>query len=69
MGEGINELVSMAKAYTATGTPFEMIGVQRSAFHLTYPEFEDKNNLSCVIYLKINGIGFLFPGDLETLGW
>ncbi len=69
MGVGINELISMAKTYTATGTPFEMLGVQRSAFHLTYPEFKDENNLSFVIHLEINGIGFLFPGDLETLGW
>ncbi len=70
MGVGIDELVTMAKTYTYTGgTPFEMPGVERSAFHLNYPEFDDENNLSFVIHLKINDVGFLFPGDLETLGW
>lgn len=70
MGSGIEELVSMASAYRFNTLPaFEPPGVERQAFHLQYPEFDDENNLSFVIYLKINGVGFLFPGDLETEGW
>jgi len=69
MGEGIEELVKMASTYTVDADPLEIDGVERKAFHLTYPEFDDENNLSFVIYLKLNGIGFLFPGDLETVGW
>lgn len=70
MGVGIDELVDMASEYTnSTLPPFSILNVERQAFHLNYPEFEDENNLSFVIHLNINGIGFLFPGDLETSGW
>lgn len=70
MGAGIAELKKMTETYTATSTePFNIPGVERQAFHLNYPEFDDENNLSFVVFLKVNGIGFLFPGDLETIGW
>lgn len=69
MGVGIEELVNMANAYTANADPLEIDGVARKAFHLTYPEFDDENNLSFAVHLNLNGIGFLFPGDLETKGW
>lgn len=70
MGAGIQELKQMTETYTYAATsPFKISGVERQAFHLNYPEFDDENNLSFVIFLKINGIGFLFPGDLETIGW
>lgn len=69
MGDGIEELVKMANTYTAEAGPLELQGVERQAFHLSYPDFDDENNLSFVVHLKLNGIGFLFPGDLETKGW
>lgn len=69
MGAGISELVDMATAYTVPGNPLSMPGVEVQLFHLNYPEFDDENNLSLVIALSLNGIGFLFPGDLETRGW
>lgn len=69
MGAGIEELVNMASTYTVDASPLELPGVARQAFHLEYPEFDDENNLSFVVQLKLNGIGFLFPGDLETKGW
>lgn len=28
-----------------------------------------RNKLSFIAHFKLNGIGFLFPGDLETKGW
>lgn len=69
MGPGIDALVSMASTYTATGDPLDIPGVGRQSFHHDYPLFDDENNLSFVVFLKLNGIGFLFPGDLETKGW
>lgn len=71
MGAGIAELTSMMRNYTGDGTaqPPIFANVERRAFHLDYPEFDDENNLSFVVFLKIAGIGFLFPGDLETKGW
>jgi beta-lactamase superfamily II metal-dependent hydrolase len=38
-------------------------------FYNGYPSFDDENNLSCVTFLKCNGRGVLFPGDLERAGW
>src|SRR5206468_2897210 len=69
MGSGIEELVDMAEKYSTTIPKLEFPGVERRAFHLNFPEFDDENNLSFVIHLRLNGIGFLFPGDLETKGW
>jgi beta-lactamase superfamily II metal-dependent hydrolase len=43
--------------------------VEWSAFNNSYPIFDDENNLSLVLVLKINGIQFIFPGDMETAGW
>lgn len=34
-----------------------------------YPTFEDTNNLSLVCFLYYDGMGIVFPGDLETAGW
>jgi beta-lactamase superfamily II metal-dependent hydrolase len=34
-----------------------------------YPTFDDENNLSMVVVLKIKGTIFIFPGDLECAGW
>ncbi|MEF8758754.1 MAG: hypothetical protein V5B36_03225 [Candidatus Accumulibacter sp. UW25] len=69
MGVGIAELANMATTYTLPADPLHMPGVQYQTFHLNYPEFDDENNLSLVIALSLHGIGFLFPGDLETRGW
>ncbi len=70
MGAGIEALVDMAKVYTeplpATVT---FPGVERRAFNNGPADFDDENNLSLVIHITINGVGFLFPGDLERAGW
>ena len=69
MGDGIDELVDMANIYTGDGGFPQFPGVEYQAFHLNYPEFDDENNLSFVVHLMLNGVGFLFPGDLEKNGW
>lgn len=72
MGAGIDALTDMAKRFVPVPgdtRSFDISGVERRAFINRYPDFDDENNLSMVIHLKINGIGFLFPGDLETAGW
>ena len=69
MGAGIDELVNMATKYTHPARVLETPGLVRTAFHLDYPDFKDENNLSMVVHLSLHGIGFLFPGDLETAGW
>jgi beta-lactamase superfamily II metal-dependent hydrolase len=34
-----------------------------------YPTFTDTNNLSLVSFVKYDGMGIIFPGDLEDAGW
>ncbi len=71
MGPGIGALVDMASSYTGgtNATPPIFFGVERQVFCNNYPEFDDENNLSMVVHLRIAGINFLFPGDLESAGW
>jgi beta-lactamase superfamily II metal-dependent hydrolase len=70
MGQGIEALVDMARTYTEP-LPASVVfpGVARQEFYNTPADFDDENNLSLVIHLTINGVGFLFPGDLECAGW
>ncbi len=69
MGSGIDALVDLADAYTSPVDFPPIPGVEFSSFRLTYPEFEDENNLSYVVHLLLEGNGFLFPGDMERAGW
>ena len=71
MGRGIEALVGMAPNYTGgvDATPPNFLGVERQSFYNSHPDFDDENNLSMVVLLKIAGINFLFPGDLESSGW
>jgi beta-lactamase superfamily II metal-dependent hydrolase len=72
MGSGIDSLVDMATTYKASVPPQPapvFPNVESEVFSLPYPEFDDENNLSLVLSLRIRGISFLFPGDLETRGW
>lgn len=51
------------------GEPMRFPGVEYSLHRNAYPTFEDENNLSMVVRLNINGLTFLFPGDIEKPGW
>lgn len=52
-----------------TGQMKQFPGVEYSLHYNEYPIFDDENNLSMVVRLKINGLTFLFPGDIEKTGW
>lgn len=75
MGKGIDALADMIRRYTdtvsaAAGNTIDFPGVEYQTFRNRYPQdFDDENNLSMVVQLKVNGVSFLFPGDLETAGW
>jgi len=71
MGKGIETLVNMASNYCGGGSTAspDFTGVERQCFYNNYPSFDDENNLSMVVFLKCNGINFLFPGDIECAGW
>lgn len=51
------------------GQPIRFPGVNYSLHNNIYPVFDDENNLSLVVRLKIKGLTFLFTGDIEKAGW
>jgi beta-lactamase superfamily II metal-dependent hydrolase len=74
MGRGIEHLVYLIEnVFTGGGggTILEpaFSGLVHSQYWNVYPRFDDENNLSMVIHLKCEGIGVMFPGDLEREGW
>lgn len=50
-------------------TPPEFPGIEFECFHNHYPVFQDTNNLSLVSFVHYDGMGIVFPGDLEKSGW
>jgi beta-lactamase superfamily II metal-dependent hydrolase len=38
-------------------------------YYNSYPAFQDTNNLSVVTFVFYDGLGFVFPGDMEKAGW
>jgi len=73
IGPGIECLVDKIEANFSGGgipTPQPVLqGAERQFFCNTYPQFDDENNLSMVVFLKCHGIGVMFPGDLEKAGF
>lgn len=69
-GANIKHLASRFDDFVPSANPRpEFPGVSWTVFNNIYPTFTDENNLSMVVSLSINGINFLFPGDLEGNGW
>jgi hypothetical protein len=74
MGLGIEFLVGKltewsrnpALAASDIGMPS---GVSVNAFYNSYGDFDDENNLSMAVELNVNGLSFMFTGDLEKAGW
>ncbi|MBN3763393.1 MBL fold metallo-hydrolase [Burkholderia sp. Ac-20365] len=72
MGPGIDQLVDLARQYNqpledADAPQFPR--VEKQVYYHDYPTFDDENNLSLVLNLRIAGINFMFTGDLEKSGW
>jgi beta-lactamase superfamily II metal-dependent hydrolase len=51
------------------GEPMQFPSVEYCLHRNAYPAFDDENNLSMLVRLTINGLTFLFTGDIETAGW
>lgn len=58
----------MANIYTG-GPVTPAYGMELQYFYNSTAQFQDTNNLSVVTFVRYNGCGVLFPGDLETAGW
>jgi beta-lactamase superfamily II metal-dependent hydrolase len=69
IGAGISELVKMAKEYChPISTRIDFGSLERKIFFNSSKDFDDENNLSGLIVLKINGRKIVFPGDLGKAG-
>lgn len=72
MGPGIDALVrdlGHCGAPAAGVNPPSFQGVAIEWFYNVYPRFDDENNLSLVVNLRVHGWSFLFPGDMECAGF
>jgi beta-lactamase superfamily II metal-dependent hydrolase len=73
MGAGIDALVASLDGYgppVPGGPPLPVFpGVRREWIWNQYPYFEDENNLSLILHLKIQGFSFLYSGDMECAGF
>lgn len=70
MGYSMQHLANRVDHFvSSTNARPDFPGVKWKVFHNNYPSFDDENNLSMVVSLTINGVKFLFPGDMERAGW
>lgn len=71
VGGGIRAFVNALPGYQPVPTNVlpTYPGVEVELFRNPYPLFDDENNLSLVISLRVFGKHFLFPGDLECEGF
>lgn len=70
-GPGIAAAIELAKTYSDFSTTMEPIpNVSWWSYSHAYETsgFTDENNLSLVLFLKVGGVTFLFPGDMECEG-
>jgi len=49
--------------------PPQFPDIDFKTFYNPYPTFTDTNNLSLVSFVIYDGMGIVFPGDLEKAGW
>lgn len=69
-GGNIKHLASRLESFVPSLQPRPVFpGVAWKVYHNSYPRFDDENNLSMAVELDVNGLKFLFPGDLESEGW
>ena len=72
LSNDIEQFLTMHETYNSPVTePFNlhMGGITQKVFYNRYPQFQDTNNLSCVVSIEFAGFRILFPGDLEGEGW
>jgi hypothetical protein len=70
LGPGAAALLQMLDSYTGTVTsPPVYSDLDYAVFHNTYPEFQDTNNLSLLLFVHSPGLSVAFTGDLEKAGW
>lgn len=71
MGRGIRVIANSLEERQRVGqAPVPIIpGVMLRWFYNPWPHWDSENNLSLVAHLRIHGVDFLFPGDVEVDGF
>ncbi len=70
LSNAMKVLLQMIESYTVeVSIPPEFPNITLQIFHNNYPDFEDTNNISLVVFLKCKNTTFLIPGDIEKPGW
>jgi beta-lactamase superfamily II metal-dependent hydrolase len=72
MGDGIRALAGVLAIRKGMGwaqTPPIIPGLDLTWTWNPYPFFEEENNLSLILTLRIHGFCFMFPGDMEKDGF
>lgn len=72
LSNDIERYLTIHETYNSPVTePFNlhMGGITQKTFYNPYPQFQDTNNLSCVVSIEFAGFRILFSGDLEEDGW
>lgn len=73
MGPGIGRLVhALTHTFTSTlfvGSEPAIPGLTVDMFYNVFPSFVDENNLSLIVWLECHGIGVMFTGDMEIVGF
>lgn len=70
IGANIAHLANRLNDFTPSANPLPHFpGVTWEVYYNNYPIFDDENNLSMVVSLNVNGVKFLFSGDMERAGW
>ncbi|MFA5793761.1 MAG: MBL fold metallo-hydrolase [Candidatus Brocadiia bacterium] len=68
--EGLLAMINMANEYSSVVTNLpEYPSIEWEVFSNKYPVFKDTNNLSLVTFIHYDGMGIVFPGDIEKAGW
>ncbi len=72
MGDGIRAIATALAIRRGMGfaqVPPIIPGLDLTWAWNPYPFFDDENNLSLVLALRVHGFCFMFPGDMETKGF
>ncbi len=64
----MQRLVDMRRTYDSKAFPTHE-GIDIQVFRNPYPEFTAPNDLSLLVFMQMNGLSVVLPGDLEIGGW
>lgn len=68
LSSAMKSLIGMIRSSeAASGANFA--NIEYRVFHNNFPDFEDTNNLSLLVFVSVGDKIFCFPGDLEKAGW